>query len=127
MTWTIFAENYSGCEMKTKFTYIFVEAAREQACKIFEKEFGFSPKRRTKSEIGDGEGYNARDYHIEETEDIVGYTQYHRRCDFDFKKNCFIERPQQEKNAAAMYKTFRRYVEDGGRDCEPVKFIKFSF
>lgn len=89
-----------------------------EASELFKKIFGFSPCLRTKSEIADGEGYHARDYHIEETDDIVKYTQYMRRCKFDHEKLEFEEAPGCEN-----YKTFDEYVKSDGHSFEKAKFI----
>ena len=118
MTYTAFQDNYSDCNMKTKYNYIFIEGDKATACKIFEKEFGFSPKRRTRTECAGAETYNARDYHIEETDDIQKYTMYMRRCKWDHEKMQFDEAPGGEN-----YKTFEEYFKSDGHSFEPAKFI----
>lgn len=121
MRYTAFQDNYSDNKMKTIYNYIFIEGSKENACKIFEKEFGFSPKRRTKTEITDVEGYNARDYHIEEVDDIIKYTMCMRRCKFNHDKMEFEEAPGCEN-----YKTFYEYVKNDGNSFERAKFIRFT-
>lgn len=118
MRYTCFQDNYSDNCMKTIYNYIFIEGDREEACKIFQKVFNLNPKNRTKTDMPDDQGYTARDFHIEETDDIVKYTMYHRRCKFDHDKMEFEEAPGCE-----YYKTFDEYVKNDGHSFEKVKFI----
>ena len=118
MRYTCYQDNYSDNRMKTKYNYIFIEGNKQEAAEIFKKTFGFSSCLRTKTDMPDSQGYTARDYHIEETDDIVKYTMYMRRCKWNNDTMMFEEAPGCEN-----YKTFDEYVKDDGHKFEPAKFI----
>jgi hypothetical protein len=89
MAWTEFWDMHSGGGLKEKQQFIFIEAKRGEAELIFYNRFGHNPNRVTCTCCGD-------DYAIEEGKTLFEVTAYHRGCDYDKQRKCYVAKPSSD-------------------------------
>lgn len=86
--WTQFWDMHSGGGLKEPpYHLIYIEAPEDEAIRIFEQRFGHDPL-----EVGcECCGSN---YSITEYEDLAQATGYHRNCDWDPKRDGYVDKPR---------------------------------
>jgi len=88
--WTQFMDMHSGGGQKLDWGYIYIEAPQDEAELIFQNRFGRNPNRVTCTCCGE-------DYSISEDRTLARSTAYERNCDWDDKKERYIEKQESGK------------------------------
>ncbi|MEK6832742.1 MAG: hypothetical protein AABY32_01730 [Nanoarchaeota archaeon] len=99
--WTRFMDMHSGGGQKEDYSHIYIEAPIEEAKIIFYNRFGHNPERITCTCCGE-------DYSIHGDKDLKQLTAFHRDCDYNKKKNKYIEKPC-KRYSMFKYVTLAKY------------------
>lgn len=82
--WTRFMDMYSGGYRKQAFDYLYIEAGKHDAMRVFWNRFGRDPNRTTYHCCG-------VDYTIECHPDMLQLTGYNRGCSYDRDTNRYLD------------------------------------
>jgi hypothetical protein len=84
--WTRFMDMHSGGGLKTKYSYIYIQAPEEEAISIFKKRFHRDPYDVACSCCG--ENFSV----MEQKGDLTQATAFERNCKYDDKKKRYLEK-----------------------------------
>lgn len=82
--WTEFMDMCSGGDQKQAFAYLYIEAGKHDAMRVFRNRFGRDPNRITCHCCGE-------DYTIECHPDLLQLTGYDRECSYDRATNQYLD------------------------------------
>lgn len=100
--WTQFMDMCSGGGLKERWTYIYIQAPKEEAIKIFYNLFGHSPLRVSCTCCGE-------DYSITESPSLKQATAYDRNCAWNDRLGGYAERTG---NSYGNHIPLEKYLKD---------------
>jgi hypothetical protein len=102
--WTLFWDMHSGGGQKEDFDKIYIQAPYDEAKTVFYNIFGHNPNRVTCTCCGE-------DYSIDEDPTLSEASGFHRNCNYDDKKNKYVEEPSKNSWKSDKYLTLAKYIE----------------
>lgn len=120
--WTSFMDMHSGGKLKEKkYKYIYIEAPKEEAIKIFYNRFGHNPDRVSCTCCGE-------DYSIDEKETLEQVTAFQRGCRYAYFKDGqeISEHEGWKVRKGLLPGVTAKYVEEGGGRWSFNKYIQLK-